>query len=209
MAYGRYSTVTSVNIRTRKYGEYSTNFMNLNTFITPIDTLSEHIGKAISWLTVAMVVITFIVVILRYGFDIGWIWMQESVAYMYAWIFMFGAGYTLKHEGHVRVDIFYRQFTIKQQAWVNLLGTLFLLFPMFIFIAWISFDYVVVSWRISESSREAGGLAFVYLLKTSLLIMPALVVLQGLALVLRSLKTLLNIQQTPIQTNSADQGHND
>ena len=209
MAYGRYSTVTSVNIRTRKYGEYSTNFMNLNTFITPIDTLSEHIGKAISWLTVAMVVLTFIVVILRYGFDIGWIWMQESVAYMYAWIFMFGAGYTLKHEGHVRVDIFYRQFTIKQQAWVNLLGTLFLLFPMFIFIAWISFDYVVVSWRISESSREAGGLAFVYLLKTSLLIMPALVVLQGLALVLRSLKTLLNIQQTPMQTNSADQGHND
>ena len=183
--------------------------MNLNTFINPIETLSEHIGKAISWLTVAMVVLTFSVVILRYGFDIGWIWMQESVAYMYAWIFMFGAGYTLKHDGHVRVDIFYRQFNIKQQAWVNLLGTLFLLFPMFIFIAWISFDYVVVSWRISESSREAGGLAFVYLLKTSLLIMPALVVLQGLALILRSLKTLLDIQQTPMQTNSVAQDRND
>jgi len=183
--------------------------MNLSTFIKPIDTLSEHIGKAISWLTVAMVVLTFIVVILRYGFDIGWIWMQESVAYMYAWIFMFGAGYTLKHDGHVRVDIFYHQFNVKQKAWVNLIGTLFLLFPMFIFIAWISFDYVIVSWRISESSREAGGLAFVYLLKTSLVIMPALVILQGLALILRSLKTLLNIQQTPMQTNSIDQGRND
>ena len=180
--------------------------MNLNTFITPIDTLSEHIGKAISWLTIAMVVLTFLVVVLRYGFDIGWIWMQESVAYMYAWIFMFGAGYTLKHEGHVRVDIFYRQFNVKQQAWVNLLGTLFLLFPMFIFIAWISFDYVVVSWHISESSREAGGLAFVYLLKTSLLIMPALVVLQGLAFILRSIQTLSKIQQPSVPTNSIDQG---
>ena len=206
MAYGRYSTVTSINIRARKTRVVSATFMNLSTFITPIDTLSEHIGKAISWLTVAMVVLTFSIVILRYGFDLGWIWMQESVAYMYAWIFMFGAGYTLKHDGHVRVDIFYHQFNVKQKAWVNLLGTLFLLFPMFIFIAWISFDYVVVSWRISESSREAGGLAFVYLLKTSLLIMPALVVLQGLALILRSLKTLLNIKQTPLHPDSIDDG---
>ena len=180
--------------------------MNSSTFITPINALNESVGRAISWLTVAMVVLSVVVVILRYGFDIGWIWMQESVAYMYAWIFMFGAGYTLKHEGHVRVDIFYRQFSVTQQAWVNLLGTLFLLFPMFIFIAWISFDYVIASWRITESSREAGGLAFVYLLKTSLLIMPVLIVLQGAALILTSLQTLLNLQQTPLQVDSIDQG---
>ena len=165
--------------------------MKLSSIITPLEAANEYVGKAISWLSIAVVVVTFAVVVLRYGFDIGWIWMQESVAYMYAWLFMLGAGYTLKHEGHVRVDIFYRQFNAKQQAWVNLLGCLFLLFPMFIFIAWISFDYVIASWRISESSREAGGLAFVYILKASLLVMPLLIILQGTAMILTSLQTLL------------------
>lgn len=165
--------------------------MNLNTIIKSLEAINEHVGKAVSWLSLAVVVLTFTVVVLRYGFDIGWIGMQESVAYMYAWIFMLGAGYTLKHDGHVRVDIFYRQFTARQQAWVNLTGSLLLLFPMFIFIAWISFDYVVASWQIRESSREAGGLAFVYLLKASLLLMPLFMILQGTAMILTSLQTLL------------------
>lgn len=164
--------------------------MKLSSIIAFLESLNEHIGKAISWLTLAMVLLTFTVVVLRYGFDIGWIWMQESIAYLYAWIFMFGAGYTLKHEGHVRVDIFYRQLTLERQAWVNLLGSLFLLFPMFIFIAWVSFDYVAAAWRISEGSREAGGLAFVYILKTSLLVMPLFILLQGTALILKSLQII-------------------
>lgn len=164
--------------------------MNLNTIIELLEATNERIGKAVSWLSLGVVILTFTVVVLRYGFDTGWIWMQESVAYMYAWIFMLAAGYTLKHDGHVRVDIFYRQFSSHQQAWVNLLGSLFLLFPMFLFIAWISFDYVIASWRINESSREAGGLAFVYILKASLLIMPLLMIIQGSALILKSLQVL-------------------
>ncbi|VAW90925.1 TRAP dicarboxylate transporter, DctQ subunit, unknown substrate 6 [hydrothermal vent metagenome] len=166
--------------------------MTLNRIIQPLEAINEKVGQAISWLSLGVVLLTFTVVVLRYGFDIGWIWMQESVTYMYAWIFMLAAGYTLKHEGHVRVDIFYRQFNPRQQAWVNLLGSLFLLFPMFIFIAWISFDYVLTSWRISEASGEAGGLAFVYLLKTSLFLMPLLVLLQGAAMILGSIEILLN-----------------
>ena len=117
--------------------------------------------------------------------------MQESVVFMHALVFLLGAAYTLKHAGHVRVDIFYRQFSNTQQAWVNLLGSLFLLFPMFIFIAWISLDYVLSSWNINESSREAGGLAYVYILKASLFIMPLLVLIQGSALILTSLQTIL------------------
>ncbi len=166
--------------------------MRLNRIIQPLEAINEKVGQAISWLTLGVVLLTFVVVVLRYGFDIGWIWMQEAVTYMYAWIFMLAAGYTLKHEGHVRVDIFYRQFSPRRQAWVNLLGSVFLLFPMFIFIAWISFDYVMTSWRISEASGEAGGLAFVYLLKTSLFIMPLLVLLQGTVMILRSMDVLLN-----------------
>jgi len=165
--------------------------MNLNSIIQPLEAINEQMGRAISWLSLAVVCITFTVVVLRYGFDSGWIWMQESVVYMYAWIFMLAAGYTLKHDGHVRVDIFYRQFDEHQKAWVNLLGSLFLLLPMFIFIAWSSFDYVLASWRIGETSREAGGLDFVYILKTSLFLMPLLMLFQGMALILTSLKTLL------------------
>ena len=181
--------------------------MNLNTITQHIEAINEQVGKVICWLSLALVLVTFAVVILRYGFDIGWIGMQESAAYMYAWIFMLGAGYTLKHDGHVRVDIFYRQFSARKKAWVNLAGSLFLLFPMFIFIAWASFDYVVASWQIHESSREAGGLAFVYILKASLLLMPLLMVLQGSAMILASLQTLLCKQKQTIHgsaTNSTD-----
>jgi len=165
--------------------------MKLNNCIHSLEAVNEYIGKLISWLSLAIVVVTFIVVVLRYGLDLGWIWMQESIIYMYAWIFMLAAGYTLKHEGHVRVDIFYQQFTPNQQAWVNLLGSLFLLLPMFFFIGWISFDYVLNAWHIREASGEAGGLAYVYILKSSLLLMPLLVILQGCAIILSSLKTLL------------------
>lgn len=179
--------------------------MNLNSIIQPLEAINEHVGKAISWLGLVIVVLTFTVVVLRYGFDIGWIGMQESVAYMYAWLFMLGAGYTLKHDGHVRVDIFYRQFTTRQQAWVNLTGSLFLLLPMFIFIAWISFDYVVTSWQVTESSREAGGLAFVYVLKASLLVMPLLIILQGTAMILTSLQTLLSSQKQYTSSNNKNE----
>jgi len=177
--------------------------MKLKHLIDPIEAINEKVGHAISWLSLGVVLLTFIVVVLRYGFDIGWIWMQESVTYMYAWGFMLAAGYTLKHEGHVRVDIFYCEFSQRQKAWVNLLGSLFLLFPMFIFIAWISFDYVLTSWHIHEASREAGGLAFVYILKTSLFIMPLLVLLQGSAMILRSIETLLNNPATPSKQKGA------
>jgi len=177
--------------------------MNLSSLIQPLEAVNEKVGKAISWLSLAVVLLTFVVVILRYVFDMGWIWMQESVAYMYAWIFMLAAGYTLKHEGHVRVDIFYQQFSSRKKAWVNMLGSLFLLLPMFIFIAWISFDYVLASWQIKEASGEAGGLAFVYILKTSLIIMPLLMVLQGSALILSSLQTLLESHSTNKQMDAS------
>lgn len=182
--------------------------MNLSTICHHLEAINEHVGKVISWLSLAVVLLTFVVVVLRYGFDIGWIGMQESIAYMYAWLFMLGAGYTLKHDGHVRVDIFYRQFNERQQAWVNLAGSIFLLLPMFIFIAWASFDYVVASWQISESSREAGGLAFVYILKASLLLMPFLMLLQGTAMILASLQTLLSQQKEIIHSNTINNTDN-
>ena len=146
-----------------------------------LEKISVWSGQLIAWLTLLMVVTTFAIVILRYGFEMGWIAMQESVLYMHALVFLIGIPYTLKYDGHVRVDIFYSTMSPRSQAWVNLLGTLLLLLPVTIFIAWISWDYVAASWQLREGSGEAGGLPGVYLLKSTILLMTLLLFIQGIS----------------------------
>jgi TRAP-type mannitol/chloroaromatic compound transport system permease small subunit len=138
-----------------------------------------------------MVLVSVFVVVMRYAFDMGWIWLQESITYMHAALFLVGAAYTLKHDGHVRVDIFYRGFSPRKRAWVDLLGSLFLLLPVCLFIFSVSLDYVLQSWSLYEGSREAGGLDGVYLLKSLILVMAGMLVLQGLAIAIRNLLMLL------------------
>jgi TRAP-type mannitol/chloroaromatic compound transport system permease small subunit len=152
-----------------------------------LDAVSEWTGRLVSWLTLAMVLVTCAVAILRYAFDLGWIAMQESVTYLHATVFLLGAAYTLRHEGHVRVDILYRRFSERGRAWVDVLGGLLLLVPVCGFIGWISWDYVVQSWQVREGSQEAGGLPLVYLLKTLIPLMAGLLLVQGLASTLRNL----------------------
>jgi len=158
--------------------------------IRKLEAFAEFTGRIIAWGTLLMVFVTFAVVVLRYAFNTGWIAMQESITYLHATVFMLGAAYTFKHDGHVRVDIFYQKFGVKGRAWVNLLGTVLLLYPLMIFILWISWEYVTESWKVVEGSREAGGLPGVFLLKTLLLLMPVAMMLQGLVTILRSLHVL-------------------
>ncbi len=154
------------------------------------EATNERLGRLVSWLSLFMVLVTFGVVLLRYAFDLGWIWLQESVTFMHAALFLVGAAYTLKHQGHVRVDIFYQRFSPRLRIWIDLLGSLLLLLPVCLFIFAISWDYVVQSWSLHEGSREAGGLDGVYLLKTLILVMAGLLVLQGLAMVIHNLLAL-------------------
>lgn len=157
-----------------------------------LDRISSITGKAAAWLTLFMVIVTFVVVIMRYVFDAGLIWVQESVVWMHAVVFMLGAAYTLRAEEHVRVDIFYRSMSERRRAWVDLIGVIVFLLPLCAFLAWASFDFVALSWSIGESSRESGGLPypFVPLLKSVLLLMPLAVSLQGLSMFARSINTL-------------------
>ena len=157
-----------------------------------LDRISAVTGKISAWLTLFMVIVTFIVVIMRYVFDAGLIWVQESVVWMHAVVFMLGAAYTLQAEEHVRVDIFYRTMSARRRAWVDIAGVIVFLIPLCAFLAWASFDFVTQSWRLGESSRESGGLPypFVPLLKTVLLLMPVAVALQGVSLCLKSVQTL-------------------
>jgi len=164
----------------------------LRRLLEILDAFSEWTGRTVSWLSLVLVLVTFLVVVLRYAFSTGSIALQESIIYLHSIIFLVGIGYTLKRDGHVRVDIFYREMRPRNQALVNLLGTLLFLLPTAIFIFWISWQYVFSSWSILEGSREAGGIPAVYLLKTLIPVMALLVVAQGIAEVIRSLLTLGN-----------------
>ena len=152
-----------------------------------IDKLNQYCGRVISWLTLTMVITTFLVVVMRYLFNIGSIALQESITWMHALVFMIGVSYTLKREGHVRVDIFYQKMSPHLRAWINLSGTLFFLLPLFGFILWACWDYVLFSWSLNESSQEAGGLPHLFLLKTLLLVMPVLMILQGISMLIHNL----------------------
>jgi len=157
-----------------------------------LDRISASAGKATSWLTLIMVITTSIIVIMRYVFDAGFIWLQESVTWMHAAVFMIGAAYTLLHEEHVRVDIFYRKMGSRARAVVDLLGVVLFLLPLCGFLAFIAYDFAAASWSIHETSREPGGLPYpmIPLLKSLVIVMPITVLLQGVSMLLHSLATL-------------------
>jgi TRAP-type mannitol/chloroaromatic compound transport system permease small subunit len=161
-----------------------------------IDHFTEWTGRIIAWLTLAMVALTCAIVLMRYFFETGSIALQEAVTYLHAVVFLAGAAFTLKRKGHVSVDIFYQNFSPRTQAVIEILGALFFLLPVCLLILIFSWDYVASSWAINESSREAGGLPWLYLLKTLLLLMPATIMLQGLSEVIKNILFLL-YRKTP------------
>lgn len=160
--------------------------------INGIDCFTDSCGRLLGWLSLIMMVLLCAVVILRYGFDLGTIALQESVTYLHGTIFMLGAAHTLKHGGHVRVDIFYRNFSPKAQAWVNSLGGIIFLLPLCAYIFIISWDYVVQSWQIREVSTEPGGIPAVFLLKTLIPLLAISLGLQTIAEILRSALVLIS-----------------
>ena len=157
-----------------------------------LDAISSGIGRATAWLTLLMVLVTFVVVVLRYAFSSGYIWLQESLTWMHAVVFMLGAAYTLQQEEHVRVDIFYRDMSRRRRAIVNGLGVLLFIFPLCGFFVYQCFGYASSSWAIGEVSRDSGGMPYpaIPLLKSLLILMPVTVALQGLSLLLRSWRDL-------------------
>ncbi len=154
-----------------------------------LDRISIITGHAVSWLTLIMVVTTFVIVVMRYVFDAGFIWLQESVIWMHALVFMMGAAYTLQQEDHVRVDIFYRELSVTGRAWIDIAGSVLFLLPLCGFLAYQAYDFVAISWSLHEASRESGGLPYplIPMLKSILLLMPIAVTLQGVSLILRSI----------------------
>lgn len=156
-----------------------------------IDQFTDKAGRLLAWLCLAMALLSCLVVLLRYGFGLGSIAMQEAVTYMHASVFMLGAAFTLKRGGHVRVDIFYRRLSQRGCAWINSIGTIVFLLPFSIFLIAVSWQFVSASWAINEGSADPGGIHAVYMLKTLIPIMGLQLLLQGLAELLRNALFLL------------------
>ncbi|MCU4674909.1 TRAP transporter small permease subunit [Catenovulum sp. 2E275] len=155
--------------------------MFLKKLINQIDKFAECTGKLMGWLSIIVVLLMAAIVVLRYAFNIGSIALQESVIYFHSAVFLLGSAYTLKHNEHVRVDLFYAKFSARGKAWVNLLGSLLLLLPVSVFILVMSWSFVLDSWQIMEASNEAGGLPFIYILKSFIPLFCLFLIIQAVA----------------------------
>jgi TRAP-type mannitol/chloroaromatic compound transport system permease small subunit len=160
-----------------------------------IDWFTETTGRLLAWLLLLMMLASCLVVILRYGFDLGFIALQESVTYLHASVFLLGAAYAMKHGAHVRVDIFYRNFSARGKAWIDSLGCIVFLLPLCVYIFISSWDFVLQSWQIGEISSEPGGIPAVYLLKALILLLAFNLSLQGIAEIIRNLQVLVEPKQ--------------
>ena len=151
-----------------------------------IDSINAWLGRSLSWLTLFLVLGTTVVVVLRYAFGVGATALQEAVLYAHALVFMGASAWVLQRGGHVRVDILYQKFNGRQQAVVELLGTILLLLPVCLFLSYASWDYVANAWATKEGSSESGGLAYVYLQKSIILLLAVCLSLQGIANVIKA-----------------------
>jgi len=166
----------------------------LRRLIRLSDNLADIIGNLVAPMSFLMMLLTCVVVIARYSFNLGLIAVAETVIYLHGIIFMLGIPYALKEQAHVRVDIIYSRLAPRARAFIDLLGTVLFLLPVSLFLIWSSIDYVNLSWSMKEASPEPGGLAGVYLLKSLIPVMACLLLVQGATEFLRALLVFL----TPI-----------
>lgn len=152
--------------------------------------INESVGKNISWIIIIMVVVQIIIVLARYVFGIGFIKLQELMIYMHGMLFTLASGYTLLHDEHVRVDVIYRESSLRYKSYINFFGSIFLLLPFIYILIKTSLPYVQRSWRILEGSPVTSGLNAIYILKTVLIIFPLLLLIQMIVLLIDSVKII-------------------
>lgn len=164
----------------------------LAAIMKSINGINKAVGNVFAWLSVAVVLVCFAVVVERYLFSTTRLWMQDLYVWLNGVMFTAVAGFALFREDHVRVDIFYRPASHKKKAIADLIGVCMFLFPFMFAVYYIGLPYVQRSWRLVENSANIGGMPGLYVLKTFILVFVVLVALQGLAMVIRSLLVLGN-----------------
>ena len=162
----------------------------MHQWIARLEAVNLAVGATVRWLALAMVLLQFAVVVLRYVFGISYIFLNEGVLYMHAALFMLGAGYTLLVDGHVRVDIFYSRLSARGRAVVDLACAFAFLLPSMIVLAWFTWPSVRNSWAVLEGPISVGGIPASFLLKSLIPAFCLLLVVQGVAAALRDLLRL-------------------
>ncbi len=171
-----------------------------------LSQISLWTGRFFSWFTLGVVLVCFSVVVLRYVFNTGWVWMQDLYVWLNAVMFTGVAGYTFLRDGHVRVDIFYRGASRRTKAWADLIGFWLFLVPFVAVVVIWGWPYVEQSWTYNEASRNAGGLPALYLVKSFIIVFAVLVFIHGLALALRSI-LILNGRDDLVPPTIRYEGH--
>jgi TRAP-type mannitol/chloroaromatic compound transport system permease small subunit len=165
-------------------------FAPLTALADRIDRLNTAVGRAVAWLALVVVLLEFTLVVARYLFGLGSIWATETVIYAHATLFMLAAAWTLSAGGHVRVDVFYAEASLRTKAIVDLVGSLLLLLPFALVLVWLGVPYAARSWAILERSQESSGLPLVFVLKTVIPAFAILMALQGLAQAIKAVAAL-------------------
>ncbi len=160
-----------------------------------IDVLNEWVGRGVAWVTLCLVLVIFVDVVMRYMFRTSFVFTQELEWHLFAFIFLIGAGYTLLHDGHVRVDIIYQRLSPNAKAWVNLIGVLLFLFPGCVMVIVTSVKFVYTSWSIMEGSPDPGGVPFRFIVKGTIPAGFCLLLLQGTSLGIHSLLQILGVEK--------------
>ena len=174
--------------------------------IKAIDWLNDRVGRVVSWLTLATVLICSAVVALRYAAGTGFVWMQELYVWTHALVFMLAAGYAFLRNAHVRVDIFYAAAKPRTKAWIDLFGVLFLLLPWLAVVVWAGWSYVSYSWAIREASVQNNGMPGVFIMKSAIIAFALLLGLQGLAWIGRCILVIRGYEAPPAEGVSGPLG---
>ena len=166
----------------------------LKVFCGAIDSVNEAVGRMVSWVSLLLVLVVFVDVFMRYLFRTSFVFVQEMEWHLFAFIFLIGAGYTLLHDGHVRVDIIYQRLSLKGRAWVNLLGVIFFLIPGCWLVISTSWHFVSNSFSMLEGSPDPGGIPYRFIVKGTMTVGYALLLLQGLSMGLHALLQVLGLE---------------
>lgn len=167
----------------------------LKRFSGAIDRSNEVVGRVVSWVALLLVLVVFTDVCMRYLFKTSFVFVQELEWHLFAFIFLVGAGYTLLHDGHVRVDIIYQRLGLKGRAWINLCGVLLFLIPGCLMVMTTSWKFAANSFSMLEGSPDPGGIPYRFIIKGCIPVGFTLLLLQGISLGLHSFMQLVGIEE--------------
>ncbi len=168
----------------------------LKTISRWIDILNEWVGRGVAWVTAGLVMVVFVDVLMRYILNTSFVFTQELEWHLFGFIFLIGAGYTLLHDGHVRVDIIYQRLGLKGKAWINFFGVLLFLIPGCLMVITTSWKFTMTSFLMLEGSPDPGGIPFRFIIKGCIPAGFTLLLLQGISMSLHSFMQILGIEKS-------------